>query len=84
MELTKSGLISRLKKEKAKIIFIKADGTERIMECTLMKSFLPEQIDIEEYVSERNTNEDVIAVWDLEKKDWRSFRLDRVESIIWY
>lgn len=84
MELTKSGLMARLKKEKAKVIFTKADGTERIMECTLMKSFLPEQIDIEEYTSERNTNDGVIAVWDLDKEDWRSFRLDRIESIIWY
>ena len=50
MELTRDGLAKRLRETRANIIFIKADGTQRIMHCTLMKKFLPEQIDVEEYI----------------------------------
>ena len=83
MELTRDGLAKRLKETRANIIFIKADGTQRIMHCTLMKKFLPEQIDVEEYISDKSKSQEALAVWDLEKQDWRSFRLDRIEEIIW-
>ena len=59
------------------------DGTERIMECTLQQDLLPDQMDVEEYISERRANDEVLAVWDLEKDAWRSFRLDRVVTVEW-
>lgn len=83
MKLIRSELVSQLKKSKGKITFTKVDGTTRVMECTLIQDLLPDQMDVEEYISERRANEEVLAVWDLEKDGWRSFRLDRVSSIEW-
>lgn len=60
------------------ITFTKVDGSERVMKATLDRSLLPEQMDVEEYISEKRQNEDVLAVWDVEKEGWRSFRLENV------
>jgi len=75
--------VSQLKKGKGRITFMKMDGTERVMECTLQQDLLPDQMDVEEYISERRANDEVLAVWDLEKDAWRSFRLDRVVTVEW-
>jgi hypothetical protein len=63
------------------ITFTKVDGTERVMKATLDPALLPEQTDIEEYISERRQNEEVLAVWDVEKEGWRSFRLENVTRV---
>jgi hypothetical protein len=47
------------------------------MICTLKPDALPAQVDLEESIP-RKTNDDVMAVFDVEKQDWRSFRLDSV------
>jgi hypothetical protein len=57
------------------VVFIKADGTERIMNCTLRPDLLPEQT---ESTSTRKSNPDVMSVWDLDNAGWRSFRLDSI------
>lgn len=62
----------------ANVTFIKKDGTQRNLLCTLMPSELPAQTDLEEQVQKRATNPDVLAVWDLENKGWRSFRYDSI------
>lgn len=66
-----------LKQNVVNVVFIKKDGTERKMRCTLQEQFLPEQTDVEEAIQQKNANE-VIAVWDLEVDGWRSFRVDSV------
>lgn len=83
IDMTRDEIAAKLRKSRATVIFVKADGTDRVMYCTLKKEFLPETIDVEEYISDRNpVNDEVISVWDLDKKDWRSFRIDRVQSIV--
>ena len=82
-EYNRGDLVAGLKKSKARVIFNKIDGTQRIMVCTLQQSQLPDQIDVEEYISERRANEEVLAVWDLEKNAWRSFRIDKIETVVW-
>lgn len=62
----------------ANVTFVKKDGTERKMLCTLMPSELPAQTDLEEAVQKKTPNPEVLAVWDLENKGWRSFRYDSV------
>jgi hypothetical protein len=57
---------------------MKKDGTQRTMLCTLMPGSLPAQTDLEEAVQKKTPNPDVLAVWDLENKGWRSFRYDSV------
>jgi hypothetical protein len=46
------------------------------MWCTLQKEYLPEQKDIEEVLVKPEDEPKAIAVWDLEKQAWRSFRIE--------
>lgn len=62
----------------AEVTFVKKDGTTRKLLCTLMPSELPAQTDLEEAVQKKTPNPDVLAVWDLENKGWRSFRYDSI------
>ena len=63
------------------VTFTKADGSERVMLCTTNPRTIQEY-----YTEEKKTerviadNPDVCKVFDLDKKAWRSFRLDSVKS----
>lgn len=69
-----------LRKCVAEVNFTKSDGTERKMFCTLMDEYLPE-ISPRPLEEARKENDSVLAVWDIEKKGWRSFRLDSITNI---
>ena len=58
--------------------FVKKDGTDRTMLCTLNDKYLPLSLEIDEETAKRNKSEEYIAVWDLDKEGWRSFRFDSV------
>lgn len=73
-EFLKSQLITDI----VNVTFIKKDGTERKMRCTLREDLLPAQTDLEEAVQKKTPNPDVLAVWDLENEGWRSFRYDSI------
>ena len=60
--------------------FTKVDGTIRDMRCALNKIHLPDHLDVNED-SNRKVNESVLPVYDLDKKGWRSFRVDSVIDI---
>jgi hypothetical protein len=68
-----------LRDEKVTITFTKKDETERVMVCTLKEEKIPSE------KAPKNTgksqSDDAIAVFDLEKQDWRSFRFDSVKKI---
>jgi len=61
----------------ANVTFVKKDGTERNLRCTLRPDLLPPQTDLEEAVSKLPFPTS-LAVWDLENKGWRSFRYDSI------
>ena len=65
------------------VTFTKKDGTERVMECTTNSNLVPEQPVLEsaEPKREKKANEDVMPVYDLESKHWKSFRWDSVKEI---
>lgn len=67
-----------LKTEVLVVTFTKTNGEERNMKCTLNPSLIK---DTYEKKTDRvkSVNEDVMSVWDCEKKAWRSFRLDSVK-----
>jgi hypothetical protein len=77
--MEKDTLKDLLKRKVVKITFKKKDGSERVMNCTLHEDIVP----VYEKKTERvkKTNDDVIAVWDLDKDAFRSFKL---ESLINY
>ncbi len=86
-ELTREEVVEMLQNDVATVTFTKADGTERVMECTLLQEVLSERVPATETLSaksEKKTkapNPDTIAVYDIPSDGWRSFRLDAVKSI---
>jgi hypothetical protein len=66
-----------------KVSFTKTNGETRVMHCTLDEGLMPahETIFIDAGESKRRShNENTLAVWDVEKKDWRSFRIESIKS----
>ena len=87
--MNKDEMHTTLLKSVATVTFTKADGSERLLKCTLQESFLPvREIDqsgvqletVADTQSRKATNENVLCVWDLENSGWRSFRVDSVKS----
>tara|TARA_B100000029_G_scaffold443766_1_gene463041 strand:- start:198 stop:455 length:258 start_codon:yes stop_codon:yes gene_type:complete len=69
-------LIKNLQKKIMRITFTKVNGEERIMDCTLQENFVPETSE-----SNRKQNEEVLPVFDINKGEWRSFRMDSITNI---
>ena len=80
MEITvdRSEMMQELRDRNCEVIFRKVDGTERTMICTLNESAIDNGDTAKREVKSRNDN--VVAVWDVENKGWRSFRIDSVTS----
>lgn len=80
--LDKEQLQSILREEVATVTFIKTDGSERVMKCTLDPSYIPPVIvDESKPKKERKENPDLISVWDTENSGWRSFKLSSIKTI---
>ena len=86
-DLTEASLHSWLKmvlnQQPATITFTKLDGTERVMNCTLEASKLPPAVPLAEGKTPRkeSTSTKALRVFDLEKKEWRSFTIKNVKSV---
>lgn len=72
-------LLVLLRERPVSITFLKKDGTERSMLCTLSESEIPKE-KMPKGV-ERNKSEEALPVFDLDKQEWRSFRWDSVKTI---
>ena len=67
--------------ERCRVTFTKKDGTIRKMLCTLKKKYLPQIVEeTQPHLSIPKALEanNLFVVWDLENKDWRSFKLDSI------
>ena len=62
------------------VTFIKSDGTERVMKCTLVPKQLP-KVEIKEGAKPRKESTTSMRVFDLEKNEWRSFTLKKVKQV---
>ena len=69
-------LIKNLQKKAMRITFTKVNGEERVMDCTLQVHMIPPTDE-----KNRKENEKVLPVFDINKGEWRSFRLDSVTNI---
>jgi hypothetical protein len=67
----------------ATITFTKVDGTERVMQCTLEADKLPPVVPLAEGKTPRKetASTKALRVFDLEKKEWRSFTTKNVKRI---
>jgi len=73
------------------VTFKKQNGEERVMRCTLQEGIIPPATRIDEspwattdplsQKKVRAVNKEVLPVWDVEKEQWRSFRLDSITNI---
>jgi hypothetical protein len=72
------------------VTFVKADGTDREMLCTLDHTQIPETpakpLPVDGIVREskkprKEPDPHSIRVFDLDKKEWRSFRFDRLKKV---
>jgi hypothetical protein len=75
--MTKDEMKQALAKGVCTVVFQKLNGEERTMHCTSNTEFMPEDKRPRAAV---NGREDVIAAFDVAKKDWRSFRVDSVKE----
>jgi WYL_2, Sm-like SH3 beta-barrel fold len=63
------------------ITFDKVDGTRRVMKCTLNQDYIRVHTEsVEKSENTRKHKEGVLVVFDTEKNDWRSMRVDSIIS----
>ena len=93
-ELIREWVKGLLSNSEINVTFTKADGTDREMLCTLDHSRIPAKpiapttstVPIDGIVREskkprKEPDLHSIRVFDLEKKEWRSFRFDRLKKV---
>ena len=61
------------------VVFEKKDGTLREMRCTLTD--VPQYERKTESETTRKKNDEVMSVYDMDKSEWRSFRIDSIKEI---
>jgi hypothetical protein len=62
------------------VSFVKQDGTDRVLQCTLNQQYLP-VVEATEEKPARKKNKEVCAVFDTDLNEWRSFRYDSLKAI---
>lgn len=79
--MEKSTMKAILKENICQIVFIKKDGTERTMRATLNAKLIPQtEDDPKKTPKKKVANDEIIRCYDVEKSDWRCFRIDSVKS----
>lgn len=74
-----SELTEKLQKNSVNVVFIKKDGSERKMICTLNEMLIPDSKK-PKTKSQIDSTKNILAVFDTEKQDWRSINLSQVKS----
>ena len=77
----KGYLTNLLKNGVVEVNFTKVDGSLRKMLCTLQQSVLP-AAEVKEDAKTRAESQEALRVWDISINEWRSFRLDSINSVI--
>jgi hypothetical protein len=87
---TREQLSKLLQSGECIVEFTKVNGEIRSMPCTLNESLIPpppvhftntdNPVDFPMPKREKKANPDVMSVWCLDKKEWRSFRIANVIS----
>lgn len=81
MTITKEQLHTLLLSGECIVEFTKVNGEIRTMPCTLKAELVPPAPVVEgKETKTKKQNPDVMSVWCLDKKEWRSFRIANVIS----
>ena len=78
-KMTNKELLETLRSKICELVFLKRDGSERHMICTLKSNLLP-NVSIHKLHEERE-QKDYIPVYDLEEQAWRAFKPSTLVSI---
>jgi len=76
----RTDLVEQLKFGTVTVNFTKKDGDNRTMECTLNPTFLPPFL-LKEDVGNKKENTNIISVFDINAKGWRSFVVKNVKEV---
>ena len=79
LEMRYHWLSGILKTLEMNITFTKKDGSERKMLATLKSDKIPAYE--KKTDREKKVNETILSVFDLDKQEWRSFRLDSIKDL---
>ena len=76
-------LLEALTNHECTVTFTKVNGETRVMPCTLKEDIIPKPPAevASKSVVKRHENQNVVSVWCLDKKEWRSFRVDNVVDL---
>lgn len=74
-------LLNELRENILEVSFDKINNQPRILRCTLMEYFLPQNYKKSADDKYHATNPDILAVWDIDNKGWRAFRIDSVKMV---
>ena len=80
IDMDKEIIVNELHEKVCKVTFMKTNGEERVMYCTLNSSLIPDSIVTETVKTERKENPQVQAVYDVKAPGWRSFRWESLLS----
>lgn len=75
--MTRDEMVTELRERECRVIFKKVNGDERDMQCTLNIDFIPEN---KQPKTSKDYADDVIRVFDINKQEFRSFRVENVIS----
>lgn len=78
MTITREDLVDRLKQSVVNVVFTKADGSERTMNCTLKLENIPEDQHPKGVIKSES---DQIRVFDTDIQEWRSFNFSSVKTV---
>jgi hypothetical protein len=91
LEIKRQDLVDMLHAGVCEVTFTKVNGETRTMPCTLSETIIPlapvhvtntnNSIDFPQVKKQKKVNPEVMSVWCLDKKEWRSFRIMNVTSI---
>ena len=80
-EFVRSDLQTQLRGEILEVTFTKVNGDKRVMNCTLMEQIMPTTTEEKKNTTDKKVNEDILSVWDIDAKGWRSFRINTVTRV---
>lgn len=80
LEQNTNDILQRLRTGETTVRFTKVDGSERTMRCTLQESKIPADKQPKSKEEGSSTAGSAIRAFDLDKGEWRSFRVTSVIS----
>lgn len=80
MKFFREEMLKCLREGKVNLTFTKVDGTDRVMNATLVEKYIPQDQRPTSHDNARKESDTAIRVFDVDLNSWRSFRVDSVKK----